>query len=149
MKRIEKILISGFLLAVVFSFFGFSANCEGISNKVLRLHVLANSNSEYDQRIKLAVKDVVSQYAESLLSGAENLDESTEIINNNLQNIEHIANQKLKELHVHYEAKAIMKNAYFGTREYKDFSLPAGEYQALRILLGEASGKNWWCVVYP
>lgn len=149
MKRYQKIILSGFILALVFSFMGFTASCERISEKVIRLHVLANSDSEYDQRMKLSVKDQVSAYTGSLLEGTESLREAEAVLTENLQNIENVANKRLGELHAGYSAKAVMEDTFFETREYEDFSLPAGNYKALRVLIGEGAGRNWWCVVYP
>lgn len=149
MKQIEKILLSGFVLTVIFSFLSFDVNSNEISNKVLRLHVLANSDSEYDQRVKLEVKDEISALTEALLTGAKSKEESQKIIGENIRAIESTANQKLAELNTGYQAKAYLEKCYFPTREYGDFTLPAGEYEALRVLIGQGSGKNWWCVVYP
>lgn len=149
MRNFNKILISGFVLAVLFSFFSFSVNCEDIQNKVVRLHVLANSDSELDQRIKLAVKDCVFEYSTGLLKNSSSPEESEKILRDNIASITEIANKRLKELNAPYQAKAAVGEDYFSTREYDTFTLPAGNYSALKVFIGEGSGKNWWCALYP
>ncbi len=148
-KRVDKILLSGFLLTLLFTFIGFSADCENISEKVLRMHVLANSDTEYDQRVKIYVKDEVSLYAAQLVENAQDADEAQEVLIKNTQGIEKVANDALKEINVDYGATVRIDTAYFGTREYEDFVLPAGKYESLQVYLGDAAGQNWWCVVYP
>ncbi len=149
LKRFDKILLSGFLLTMLFTFIGFSASCEDISQKVLRMHVLANSDTEYDQRVKLYVKDEVSLFAQELVENAQDVENAQELLIENRAEIEKIANDALEEINVDYKAHVKVDTAYFGTREYENFVLPAGEYEALQVYLGEAIGQNWWCVVYP
>ncbi len=148
-KRIDKILLSGFFLAVLFAFIGFSAQCEEISEKTLRMHVLANSDTEYDQRVKIYVKDELSLFAGELIEEATSIEEAQLILSQSMDEIQRLANMKLDEINVGYSATVSLENAYFPTREYETFTLPAGEYEALQVMLGEASGQNWWCVVYP
>lgn len=149
MKSYNKIIISGFLLTIVFSFLSFNATSEEISHETLRFHVPANSDSEYDQRIKLEVKEEISVLADSLTKSAHSVQEAEEILKENLTVIESEANEVLERLNAGYKARAVVEKDFFATREYDTFTLPAGEYKALKVILGSGEGKNWWCVVYP
>lgn len=149
MKHINKIILSGFVLTVVFSCFGFTAQSQALSENLIRLHVKANSDSEYDQELKLIVKDEISVYTQTLMDEAESLEEAEVLINDNLANIEAVANECLQELNCDYTATVSFEMEYFPTREYETFTLPAGDYTSLKISLGQAQGENWWCVVYP
>ncbi len=148
-KLLTKALVGGFVLAVLFSFFGFDTLCTDIENKVLRLHVKANSDSDYDQQIKLAVKDKVFTAAGKLTEDCSSMEEAADVIENNLDILVSVANEFLASFEVPYTATGKLDTSFFGTREYGDFTLPAGEYLALRIDLGEAEGENWWCALYP
>lgn len=148
-KGFFKITVSAFFMAVLFSFFGFGANCKDIEGKVVRLHVLANSDSEYDQRIKMEVKDQVFSYSQQLLEEADSPEASIKILKNHLPEIEEVANRRLRELNAGYTASAEVVEDYFSTREYDTFTLPAGDYEALRVNIGSGKGRNWWCALYP
>lgn len=149
MKLIVKSLCTAFIIAVIYSVIPFQAQCENISNDVFRLHVLANSDSEYDQSIKLKVRDKVLEYSEDMFKNAASKEQAESLTAENLTNIEQIANNELKRLGCNYTAKAEIKNMYFATREYSAYTLPSGMYDALRITLGKGEGHNWWCVMYP
>lgn len=144
-----KALTAGFIIAVVFSMAGFGAEMEDIQGKVVRLHVLANSDSKYDQDIKLKVKDRVFALATELTASCESPEEAESVLKNNIDIIGAEANQALRDLSAPYTATAQVVEDYFSTREYDTFTLPAGEYSALRVNLGEGKGHNWWCAVYP
>lgn len=116
---------------------------------ILRFHVRANSDSEEDQELKLAVKEDVVTMLEPLLSGCHNVDESRRVIVANLQNIYTVAVSTIVEQGYDYEVKVYLTEEEFPAKTYGDLTFPAGEYQALRIDIGEAKGQNWWCVVYP
>ncbi len=148
-KNINKIIFAGFIITVCFSFLGFTAESEDLSSKLIRLHVKANSDTDFDQEIKLSVKDSVSDFTEEVVAEAFSMEDAENLLIKNLPEIEEAANDKLKELNVNYKASASVDFEYFKTREYETFTLPAGEYKTLRISLGEAEGENWWCVVYP
>lgn len=139
----------GFVLSVVCSFFGFSANCNSIEEKILRFHVLANSDSEYDQDMKILVKDQVFAYVTGILENSTSLEESETIVTENLGEIENIANQVLEENGAKYTASVELCTSYFNTREYDTFTLPAGNYSSLKIIIGQGDGQNWWCALYP
>ncbi|MBR1865338.1 MAG: stage II sporulation protein R [Lachnospiraceae bacterium] len=116
---------------------------------ILRFHVRANSDSKEDQELKLAVKEDVVTMLEPLLSTCHNVDESRKMIVANLQNIYTVAVSTIVEQGYDYEVKVYLTEEEFPAKTYGDLTFPAGEYQALRIDIGEAKGQNWWCVVYP
>ena len=122
---------------------------DELADKVVRLHVLANSDSEEDQALKLRVRDAVLDRAEDLLIGVSNRAEAEGMLRGQLLEFERLAEVVVRKAGYDYEVTAELTDTEFPTREYEGFTLPAGEYLALRILIGEAAGRNWWCVVFP
>lgn len=124
------------------------AQQDALADKVVRLHVVANSDSESDQALKLQVRDAVLAQAEPLLEGKDRAD-SLETLRNALPALGHAAADTVAQAGYGYPVRVSVEDAWFPTKEYDDFALPAGTYTALRVELGEAKGKNWWCVVFP
>lgn len=122
-----------------------SGQSKALSDRVIRLHVIGASNSEEDQAVKLQVRDAVLAQAGPWLEGAKNAAEAAEILGAHLPELARTGAETAGVS----AAAALEENAWFPTREYTDFSLPAGRYTALRITLGEGEGRNWWCVVFP
>ena len=122
---------------------------DELADKVVRLHVLANSDSEEDQALKLQVRDAVLDRAEDLLAQPSSRAEAEGKRRGQLLEFERLAEAVVREAGYDYEVTAELTDTEFPTREYEDFTLPAGEYLALRILIGDAAGRNWWCVVFP
>ena len=122
---------------------------DELADKVVRLHVLANSDSEEDQALKLQVRDAVLDRAEDLLAQTSSRAEAEGKLRGQLLEFERLAEAVVREVGYDYEVTAELTDTEFPTREYEDFTLPAGEYLALRILIGDAAGRNWWCVVFP
>ena len=122
---------------------------DELADKVVRLHVLANSDSEEDQALKLQVRDAVLDRAEDLLAQTSSRAEAEGKLRGQLLEFERLAEAVVREAGYDYEVTAELTDTEFPTREYEGFTLPAGEYLALRILIGEAAGRNWWCVVFP
>lgn len=120
-----------------------------ISTKVLRMHVLANSNSINDQRLKIAVKNNILKSTQELFTDCNNLEESIEIAQSNTELIKASAQEVIKKYNKNYDVKVYVDNEFFNVREYKDFTLPSGNYNTVKIVIGEGKGKNWWCVMYP
>ena len=149
MKRVFKSIIAGFLCAAVFSFVPFEANCRELSNEVFRIHILANSDSEEDQNLKLSVRDRIIEYAENLLCDAHSKEAAMEIIRSNLHTFYDVARDEILRNGYDYDVTLSIKNLYFDTRYYGDITMPGGFYDALQIRIGNAAGKNWWCVMYP
>lgn len=140
-------------LALVFSILmavtGFDARCDTIRTHVLRLHVLANSDSEWDQTVKLAVRDRMLEDCGDLFETVDSYDAALKQAEENLPALQASAQAQLRELGCDYPVSVEIGPSSFDTRVYGDVTLPAGEYTALRVKLGAAEGKNWWCVCYP
>ncbi len=126
-----------------------SALQTALAEQVLRLHIIADSNLDADQEVKLAVRDAVITYLKPYLEDVTTKQEAIKIINAHLSELNDTANQILSSQGFSYTANAGIERVYFPIKLYGDLVLPAGEYDAIRILLGSASGKNWWCLVFP
>lgn len=126
-----------------------SLSQQTLADGLLRLHVIANSDSVQDQQVKLLVRDRVLEVTEPLLAEADDQDEVRRVLSAHLQQITDAAQQVLTDQGMPYQLSAQMATEYYPTRAYDTFSLPAGQYTGLKIRLGAASGHNWWCVVFP
>lgn len=148
-KALEMSVLFGLLCAVFISFADFDASCDELRNNVLRLHIIANSDSAEDQALKLKIRDRILSESGNLFEGDNNLDSAITTAKGTLEKFEAIANEVIKENGFGYGAKARIGTAYFETRVYDEFTLPAGNYESLIINVGESRGKNWWCVIFP
>ena len=152
MKRIQMIEISvavGLIISMMFSIIGFGADCREIRSKVIRLHILANSDSEEDQNVKLLVRDALLSCGSELFCGTVRKENASEYLVAEKDKLVTKANKVLAENGFDYEAEMFLTEEYFTTREYENFTLPAGEYLALKVILGKGEGPNWWCVMFP
>lgn len=122
---------------------------QQLSDKVLRLHVLANSDSAADQALKLKVRDSVLEAASAILEGCPDRETAERRLSDALPEIEDAARARIAAEGETQAVTAELRPTRFPTREYEDFTLPAGEYLALRVVIGEGAGHNWWCVVFP
>ena len=122
---------------------------RSLAEKTVRLHVVANSDSEEDQAQKLRVRDAVLQCAERLTAHGINAKQARDVLAGHLSEIAQAAQRVLDAEHSTYRAEAFLRTEEFETRAYDTFSLPAGEYPTLRVNIGSAQGHNWWCVVFP
>lgn len=122
---------------------------KDISQNVIRLHIVANSDSEKDQHIKLEIRDEISNYLYPLLKNSKSINESEALIKNSLCEITDIANNILEKNGISYKATSSLSKKTFPTKTYSNVTLPSGEYKALCINLGKAEGQNWWCVMFP
>ena len=149
MKQIIRAAITAFILTVIFSMIPFQANCSDISDEVFRLHILANSDSDKDQSLKLRVRDKVLSHTEALFNSAKSKQEAEQLVSDNIQTIADIAAKEIFDNGYNYSVKVQIVKMHFSTRRYENFTLPAGMYDALRITIGEGRGHNWWCVMFP
>ena len=122
---------------------------QDIAEEILRLHVVANSDSEEDQALKMEVKESIVTYLRGIMGDAKSVEEARLEIQKRLPEIEDLAREKMKMEGYDYEADAVLGKCYFPVKEYGDLTFPAGEYEALKVNLGKSAGKNWWCVMYP
>lgn len=152
MKKYQMAEISvaiGLVVSIIFSVIGFGAECKEIRNNVIRLHILANSDSAADQQVKLAVRDALLNCGSEIFGGAVNIDNAEDCLEREKQILTETANKVLAENGFEYKAEIFLTEEYFQTREYENFTLPAGEYLALKVILGNGKGHNWWCVMFP
>ena len=122
---------------------------DELADKVVRLHVLANSDSEEDQALKLRVRDAVLEQATAILEQSADRREAESRLRGQLLELERIAAKEIAAEGYDYPVTVNLENTDFPTKEYDGFTLPAGEYLALRVIIGEGKGQNWWCVVFP
>lgn len=144
-----KSAVIAFVLTVIYSVIPFQAVCAEIPNDVFRFHILANSDSEEDQALKLKVRDKVLERTKILFDTANSKSDAEKFVKANLETIEKIAQNEVYKNGYNYPVKAEVVNMHFDTRYYESYTLPSGMYDALRITIGNAKGHNWWCVMYP
>ena len=145
-KAMSLALACGAVFSLLLSFARFNVQCRDIRNNVLRLHILANSDSTADQHLKLLVRDAVLKEARKMFNECKSKEEALEILAANKDQILLAAKEVLNEGE---EIELEIGKADFETRIYEDFTLPAGEYDALKIKIGQAKGQNWWCIMFP
>lgn len=122
---------------------------EDFSSKIIRFHVVASGNSPKEQELKLRVRDAVLDALKDDLSKMEDIEETRNYIKSHLKNIEMIAKKEVEESGKDYEVKVFFGKFPFPVKTYGFITLPAGEYEALRIIIGKGEGKNWWCILFP
>lgn len=150
MKRFDISLVIGLVMAVLItSFTSFARDCAEVRQGVVRLHVLANSDSEADQSLKLAVRDKILEETAELFSSSTSKEEAELAVREQLGLIEETARGEVLRQGYDYPVKAELVNMFFKTRGYDGAILPAGRYDAVRVSIGTAKGKNWWCVLFP
>lgn len=137
------------IVSFVFSVCSFGTECNKIRENVLRLHILANSDSIEDQNVKLLVRDALLESGGELFKGTVNTENAEIIINNNRNQMVEMINDILKSNGFNYKATVLLTDEYFETRRYENFTLPAGRYKAIKVVLGKGEGHNWWCVMFP
>lgn len=138
-----------FLYIVVSAFSYVNAVSSDIAGSVFRLHVLANSDSKEDQDLKYLVRDNVLKYMNKICKDSKSKSEAISVANEHKEEFQEIALNTIKENGYNYNVDIEIGNFSFPTKSYGDISLPSGYYDALRIKIGEANGKNWWCVMFP
>ena len=149
--KLKAIDISVFitLIICIIATVSFENSCKGIREEILRLHVIANSDSDADQQLKLKVRDAVLLSGEAIFSGSEDIISAQGKISEKTDVLLNSAREIIYNLGYDYDVKIELKRSYFPTRVYDDLTLPAGYYKAVRIIIGEGKGKNWWCIMFP
>jgi stage II sporulation protein R len=122
---------------------------QEIAEEIIRLHVIANSDSPEDQQLKMEVKEIIVNDLREAMEDADSIEKAREVIVGRLPEIENLAEEKMRQEGYDYTAEATLGECYFPVKEYGDLTFPAGEYEALRVKLGASEGRNWWCVMYP
>lgn len=122
---------------------------ESYKEKLIRFHVIANSDTDEDQELKLKVRDGIIKYLEPKLAKSSSIKESESIIKNEYENLEKISKDIILKNGYNYDVQIGIQYSTFPTKQYSSIVLPAGEYKALKVVIGEGKGKNWWCVMFP
>lgn len=149
-KRIEAALLCAVFLVSICSVTGFASSCAQIRESVLRLHVLANSDSDADQKLKLQVRDAVLKEGAHIFDGSLTAGEAEQAIEKAIPRLERAARSEVIARGYTYDVHITVSEEYFDTRTYEDeVTLPAGRYRAVRVIIGEGEGHNWWCVMFP
>lgn len=154
-KTVNRVLFVVCTLLLLTGCYLFAANAvrarqvEAISDKVLRFHVIAKSDSENDQRRKLLVRDAVGAWMELKLQHAKDRADCEQIIDENMDQIRAVAEQTLEQDGEEEQVRVQLANVEFPDKVYGDYTFPAGTYRALQIIIGDGEGHNWWCVLYP
>ena len=150
MRKFEISIILGLGLAFFLtSFSTFAVVCDEIREDTLRLHILANSDTDADQALKLKVRDDILALSENIFTTANTKQTAIQSTDDNLQLIANTAKKTIIENGYDYDVVVYRTNMFFDTRIYDTYTLPAGKYDAIRIEIGEGLGKNWWCVMFP
>lgn len=154
-KTVNRVLFVVCTLLLLTGCYLFAANAvrarqvEAISDKVLRFHVIAKSDSENDQRRKLLVRDAVGAWMELKLQHAKDRADCEQIIDENMDQIRAVAEQTLEQDGEAEQVRVQLANVEFPDKVYGDYTFPAGTYRALQVIIGDGEGHNWWCVLYP
>ncbi len=153
MKKIFKAQLS-ILLSLVLCFIAnisvFSNQCDGIRDKMLRMHVIANSDSREDQELKLKVRDAVLCKGKEIFDGSITADQAIEMITPHIELLEKTAKDTIHNEGFDYDVNVTVQKEYFKTRTYDNsVTLPAGYYTAVKVVIGEGDGQNWWCIMFP
>lgn len=151
-KKLNFIFILTILVFIYIALLSFNyskAISSNLSDSVFRLHIIANSDSSADQELKLKVRDKIIEYMNTLTSNSSDKKDVISIVNNHLDSFKEIALNTIKENGYNYDVNIEIENFHFPTKSYGDISFPAGNYDALKIEIGDAIGQNWWCVLFP
>lgn len=148
--RIEISVLIALVLCCVINVNAFSKQCDSIREKMLRMHVIANSDSVEDQELKLKVRDAVLKEGKELFDGTITSKDAEKILVPHIKELEDIALETIKKEGFDYKVKITVGEEYFKTRTYDNsVTLPAGYYTAVKVVIGEGQGQNWWCVMFP
>lgn len=152
-KNLFPLLFIAIIVVVIGTYFTKQTDTykiqKEIADEIIRFHVRANSDSETDQELKILVKNRIVQFLEKELQNAASLDEARNILYDVKDEIAGIALEVIREEGYEYNVNVYFEQSYFPMKVYGDMSFPPGEYEAFRVDIGDACGKNWWCVLYP
>ena len=149
LSKISVVVSCVIILTCLVSMSRFNVSCQKIRGDVLRLHVIANSDSEEDQSLKLKVRDRILSETGDLFLTSTSYEEAVELTNKILPQIIDATEDEIRANGFDYTVQAKLDYTDFDTRHYDGYTLPAGEYFALNVTIGEGQGRNWWCVMFP
>lgn len=147
--KIRVVFVLAIALGMVMNVVGFASDCADVRRDVLRLHVVGASDSQFDQSLKLKVRDAVLKKGGAIFEGTVTADKAEKIITPRIAELKAAAEAVLLENGCDYTVDISVGEEFFTTRCYEDFTMPAGVYTAVRVNIGTAQGKNWWCVMFP
>lgn len=147
--KFELAALFAFIICVTVSTYNLNRECDSIRSNVLRLHVIAASDSEYDQEIKLQLRDKMLTKGAEIFSESRSKKEAEKKIENGLELLQNEADSFLESINYPHKATVSLRKSYFPTRKYESLTLPAGYYDALKVTVGSGEGQNWWCVMFP
>ncbi len=148
--KIEASVLVALIICCALNINSFSKQCDSIRDKMLRMHIIANSDSAEDQALKLKVRDAVLTAGEELFNGSLTADDAKEKISPQIEKLEQTALSVIQKEGFDYSVKVTVADEYFKTRVYDNaVTLPAGYYTAIKVIIGEGKGQNWWCVMFP
>lgn len=147
--KFELAAIVAFILCIFLSAYNLDRECDGIRQNILRLHIVAASDSEYDQRVKLQLRDILLSKGSELFSESTTKGEAEDKIVAGLELLANEANTYLEGIGYPHRATVTLGKSRFPTKKYEGYTLPAGVYDALKVTVGGGEGQNWWCVMFP
>jgi stage II sporulation protein R len=153
--KYKKLILALTLIILAFVYIGYpyikdqKENIDGLKRNIIRFHVIANSDSEDDQALKLKIRDRILNEMGEQFENSSSIDESRRMIESNMDTLKYIAEDEIKKDGKDYMAQVYLGEDDFPTKSYGGITFPAGEYEALKVVIGEGKGKNWWCVMFP
>ena len=148
MKKFLLAICIGFICLFILNS-NFKSTQAALASNVIRFHVLANSDENYDQKLKLKVRNRIIKEMEQFFDNNGDIKSARCAISDNLEKIESIAKDEIEKNGYSYDVKVRLGNSYFPTKNYGEIILPEGNYEALKVEIGNAKGQNWWCVLFP
>ena len=148
-KWLKISLIFGIIASIFISNIGFTNSCKEMYENIIRIRIIANSDSSEDQALKLGIRDAVLEGSKYIFSGVKDYKEAEKLAIENIGLLEKTAQNVVDEKGLNYKVNLEVKDEFFDTREYDDFTLPSGTYKSLVFTVGEGEGQNWWCVAFP
>ena len=149
LMKIQVVVFAAVFAAGACSVGAFAYNCSRVRSDVLRMHVIANSDCGADQQLKLMVRDAVLERGAQLFDGTVTADEARRKIEPHKAELEAAAREVIERAGYDYPVSVNVVNEYFATRCYGSLTMPAGRYTAVKVVIGEGAGRNWWCVMFP
>lgn len=148
--KITILIVIAAILTMSLVLAGYSEDInKGLADNLIRLHVIANSDSVEDQSLKRDVRDIIINYMKNQLKNSKDIEQTKYIINEDLNKIKELAKNEIKRQGKDYKVETMLGSYPFPTKQYGDITLPSGNYQALRVVIGSGQGANWWCVLFP
>lgn len=148
MKKFLTALSIGFICVLMFNSY-FESTEAALAKEIIRFHVLANSDEEHDQNLKIKVRNRIINEMNTMFDKNGDIQDARDVITENMEKIKLIAKDEIQKNGYNYDVNVSLGKSDFPTRDYGDIVLPAGSYEALKIEIGKAQGKNWWCVLFP